>query len=249
MNLEIFTNPRFVIMQLLIIFGSITLHEFGHAIAADRQGDDTPRRQGRLTLWPDKHLEPLGSLMIVLTSILGRGIGWGRAVEFNPFGLKHPRRGLFIVAACGPLMNLLLALTAAIALRLIFATHHADWLFTPAYLKELPDYLDLNPLSLLFSYAAHHGSLTTGGLFLWECLYLNLMLMFFNLLPLHPLDGSKITSSVLPIDAAIAYDRTIGQYGPMLLFALAVMFPQALWTILGPILDVATSLLLGHPSI
>ena len=242
MNLEIFTNPRFFIVQMLIIFGSITLHEFGHAIAADRQGDDTPRRQGRLTLWPDKHLEPLGSLMIVITSILGRGIGWGRAVEFNPFGLKHPRRGLFIVAAFGPLMNLLLAVIAAIIWRVSLSTHNLDWLLTDR--SYVSDYT-----SLMYGLdaAAYEGHLTTTGLFLWECLYLNLMLMFFNLIPLHPLDGSKITSSLLPLNAAIAYDRFVGQYGPMLLIALAVMVPKALWTVLNPIINAACTLLLGHP--
>ncbi len=242
MNLEIFTNPRFVIMQLLIIFGSITLHEFGHAFAADWQGDDTPRRQGRLTLWPDKHLDPLGSVMIILTSIVGRGIGWGRAVEFNPFGLKHPRRGLFIVAAFGPLMNLLLALVAAIIWRIALTTHNLDWLITDrSYLS------DYTSLMYGLTAAAYYNHLTTVGLFLWQCLYLNLMLMFFNLLPLHPLDGSKITSSLLPLDAAIAYDRFVGQYGPMLLFALAVMFPQALWKILNPVINAACTLLLGQP--
>ena len=241
MNPLIFSNPRLVIVELLVIFASITLHEFGHAISADRLGDDTPRRQGRLNLWPDRHLEPLGTIMIIVTCLIGRGIGWGRPVQFNAYGLKNPRRGLLIVAACGPLMNLLLAIATALILRGIVATHHTNWLTVPGF--DLADYD--GTFSQNLTYAAYIGNLSLPGMFLWGFLSLNLVLMFFNLIPIHPLDGSKILSSLLPIDQAVRYDRFVGTYGPMLLVAVAFLAPQVIGTLISPAVNTISNLFIG----
>jgi Zn-dependent protease len=99
---------------LLVILISITIHEFSHALMATWLGDDLPRYQGRLTLNPLAHLDPVGTLMIIISSLSGFGLGWGRPVQVNPVRLRHgPAIGMGIVAIAGPISNLLLALLAA----------------------------------------------------------------------------------------------------------------------------------------
>ena len=95
-----------IIVSIVVTVLSISLHEFGHAISADKLGDDTPRREGRITLWPDKHFDPFGFFMIVFTSFGGRGLGWGKPVMVQPRHFRRPRRDMVVVAVCGPVMNL-----------------------------------------------------------------------------------------------------------------------------------------------
>ena len=105
---------------LLVIFISIDIHEFSHALAATWLGDDLPRYQGRLTLNPLAHLDPLGTLMIVMSSLSGFGFGWGRPVQVNPVRLRHgPAVGMGIVAIAGPISNLILATLAALGFHLV----------------------------------------------------------------------------------------------------------------------------------
>jgi len=108
------------IFYLIILVISISVHEFSHAIAADRLGDSTPRNQGRITLNPLAHLDKLGSLMILLSSLAGFGIGWGKPVQVNPYAFRTtPRAGMGIVAIAGPISNLILATLAAVVLRVL----------------------------------------------------------------------------------------------------------------------------------
>lgn len=104
----IFTNPLvfFIIAIALVI--SITIHEFAHAWMADRLGDPTPRYQGRVTLDPRSHLDPIGTIAILLV-----GFGWGRAVMFDPYNLKDPVKDTAKIALAGPASNLILALVLA----------------------------------------------------------------------------------------------------------------------------------------
>jgi Zn-dependent protease len=96
---------------------SITFHEFSHAAVATLQGDDTARSRGRLTLNPIAHLDPLGSIALILA-----GIGWGRPVPYNPTNLRNRRFGAVIVSLAGPASNFVLALAAVVAVRLIYPT-------------------------------------------------------------------------------------------------------------------------------
>lgn len=96
------------------------MHEFAHAWAADKLGDPTPRMQGRVTLNPIKHLDPVGTTILVLTMLSpGPGFGWGKPVQFNPLNLKHPKKDIGIVAFAGPLSNIIMAICATIILGLI----------------------------------------------------------------------------------------------------------------------------------
>jgi Zn-dependent protease len=103
----------FVFVGIVLVV-AVSLHEFGHALAADIQGDHTARLAGRLTLNPLRHLDPVGTLAVVLV-----GFGWGKPVPFSPPALRNRRLGPAIVALAGPSMNLLLAIGAAISLGLL----------------------------------------------------------------------------------------------------------------------------------
>src|SRR3990172_11954241 len=101
---ELFNNPLSFVFWLLGLTVAITVHEFAHAYAAERLGDPTPRLMGRLTLNPLAHLDPLGTLMLLIARF-----GWGKPVQFDPFNLRHPRRDSALISLAGPASNLIMA--------------------------------------------------------------------------------------------------------------------------------------------
>ena len=153
-------EPLAFVLLVAALIGAIGLHEYAHALAADIQGDRLPRAMGRLTPNPLKHLDPLGTLLIVLV-----GFGWGKPVEFRPQALSSRRFGAAIVALAGPLTNLLLALAATV-------------LFIPA---ERALSVSSPLVVFLFLFAS-----------------VNVVLAVFNLIPLPPLDGSRLLTIFLP---------------------------------------------------
>jgi len=108
-----------LLIWLSVLIIAITIHEFAHAIAADRLGDPTPRNQGRISLLPPDHLDPIGTVMMVVSSIAGWGIGWGKPVQTNPGNFRVPRRDSGIVAIAGPISNILQALIFALIIRAV----------------------------------------------------------------------------------------------------------------------------------
>ncbi|HEX3724297.1 MAG TPA: site-2 protease family protein, partial [Nitrolancea sp.] len=111
------TNPRYIIATLVAFVLGITVHEFSHAWSALMLGDDTAERQGRVTLNPLSHLDPIGSIGILFLVIGGFGIGWGRPVPISPSRLRGRHRGVGITAIAGPVANVLLAAIFVIPLR------------------------------------------------------------------------------------------------------------------------------------
>lgn len=109
---SLFTNPFAFIFYTASLVIAITIHEFAHAYTADRLGDPTPRLQGRLTLNPLAHLDPLGTIMLFLVHF-----GWGKPVQFDPFNLRNPRRDAAIISIAGPVSNITLALLISLLLR------------------------------------------------------------------------------------------------------------------------------------
>ncbi|MGI8923163.1 MAG: site-2 protease family protein [Fimbriimonadales bacterium] len=107
------------IIKLIVLFGSIALHEFGHAKSADSAGDPTPSSFGRVTLNPVAHFDPLGAMLIVMSSLAGFGIGWGKPVPINPAKMQHPRWDAFQSVAWGPLTNVIIAVVFAFIFRVI----------------------------------------------------------------------------------------------------------------------------------
>ena len=152
---------------------ALTFHEYAHAFAADKLGDDTPRRQGRLTLNPLAHLDPVGSVMLVFA-----GIGWGRPVEINPRNFNRDismDKANAIVSFAGPLMNFILSIIFAIIYVLIYKFANIGFIYSQA------------------------GSILTT--IISSAILTNVGLGIFNLIPLPPLDGSKVILPVLPYKA------------------------------------------------
>ena len=183
-------DPQLFFAFVIAVIVGITFHEFSHAAVATLQGDRTARSQGRLTLNPVSHLDPLGTIAIVLA-----GIGWGRPTPFDPARLRSRRAGAALVGLAGPASNFLLALLSAIALRLVDPTG---------------------------------GSTGDAAYLLLRMLIrLNVVLGVFNLLPIPPLDGSRLLSLVLPPSRqGIVY--FLDQYGIFLLIALLIFAPGLL---------------------
>ncbi len=171
---------------------AITMHEFAHALVAWRMGDDTARRLGRVSLNPLRHLDPMGTAVFLITAWMGMGFGWAKPVPFNYLRMKNVRLGFIAVSAAGPAANLLTAL----ALGVIF---HVLQALMPQFFIEFNIYK-----------------------FLAAMVWINLVLCFFNLLPLPPLDGSGIVTGLLPPALAREYQR-VGRYGIFILLALIVL--------------------------
>ncbi|WP_038057360.1 site-2 protease family protein [Thermus amyloliquefaciens] len=153
---------------------SLVLHELGHAYAAYRFGDVTAKRQGRLTLNPLRHLDPLGTALLLLV-----GFGWAKPVPINPAAFRSYRMGLFVVSIAGIVINLVLAVFFALLVRGLFA---------------------LDPLGVALTLRGEGQ--TVAGLLALAFFFassINLVLAVFNLLPIPPLDGSKILQSLLPL--------------------------------------------------
>jgi Zn-dependent protease len=192
-------NPATLISRIIVLLTAFSVHEFAHAWAANYFGDNTPRINGRLTLNPLAHLDPIGSLMLIIA-----GFGWAKPVPVNPYVLRQRSpSALMWVAFAGPLSNLLMAIIAAI-----------------------PFQLNLITIDQLYSALSVQGSgfLPTPAGFLWDFITINLVLMLFNLIPLAPLDGEKIVDYFLP-DSWRDQLAPIKPYGPMILIGLFMIGP------------------------
>ncbi len=174
----LFAGLGFNLFYLLIaLLVALTFHEASHALVAYVLGDDTPKKMGRLSLNPFAHLEPFGALMILLI-----GLGWGKPVRIQAEKLRPgPKVGMALVAAAGPISNILLAAVLAIPLRLHWVSLRAD--------TRIP--LDFLP-------TGYHAVYVGLGPLLFWIVYLSLALAVFNLIPLNPLDGSRLWEIVLP---------------------------------------------------
>jgi len=181
---------------------SITCHEVSHGYVAYKLGDPTAKEAGRLTLNPLKHLDPLGLLVFVVT----RFIGWAKPVPVNPWNLKNPRRDMIWVSVAGPGTNFLLAILLAIPFRILTSLDP----LLPSYLVAFLNFGKLPPLQ------GHQVFLVPAFLMLGAGIIINVALGFFNLIPIPPLDGSKIIAGVLPPAWAQTYYR-MEPYGLVIL--------------------------------
>lgn len=163
-------------MAGVIIF-SLTIHEYSHALAADKLGDPTAKYFGRLSLNPKAHLDPIGTLMMFIA-----GFGWGKPVPFNPANLKNPKRDSALIAFAGPASNFGMAIVCAILFQVF------------------------------------KSAILIGSIF-HLAVYYNLILCFFNLIPVHPLDGFKVIYGILPTNLAWQWEQA-KPYGVMILIIL-----------------------------
>jgi Zn-dependent protease len=194
---------RWILIDVFVLVISVALHEFGHAIMADKLGDDTPRRQGRVTLNPIAHADPIGTLLLPLVggfmAAAGGGIGgfgWGKPVQWNP---RKVRRGIsmatasILVSIAGPGMNLVLGIVLALANAILLSKHvvHAG--------SEIDEIL---------RFATNT----------------NFVLLFFNLIPAPPLDGGHVAESLTPYRHRDKFNE-YAKYGPFVVMAVAFI-PQ-----------------------
>jgi Zn-dependent protease len=175
-----------ILISLPAIVIGLTFHEYAHGRMADYLGDDTPYYQGRLTLNPLPHMDWLGFLMLMLA-----GFGWAKPVQVNPYKLRGGvKKGMLLVSVAGPLMNILLAFLAMIALRVVAPYQGLEWASYTIMLLE--------PL-----------------------IWINLVLAVFNLIPVPPLDGSKILAGILP-DRGASIMYALEKYGILILLLLLI---------------------------
>ena len=155
-----------LLTRVVTLVVALTVHEFAHAWVANELGDDTPRLNGRLTLNPLAHLDVFGSLMLVLA-----GFGWAKPVPVNPYALqRRTSADMMLVSAAGPISNLLLAILAALPIR----------------------------MGLIGASTSLSSSLPSLNQFFTEFIFINLLLLLFNIIPLFPLDGEKVLEYFLP---------------------------------------------------
>ncbi len=197
-------------MQLLAIWAlpvifAITLHEAAHGWAAEKLGDKTARMLGRVTLNPIKHIDPIGTLLVPAALLFFGGFifGWAKAVPVSMRNFKRPERDMAVVAMAGPAANLLMAVLWALLLKLGFIL-----------VGSQPD------IGQFLIYSGIAG------------LSINLILMLLNLLPIPPLDGSRLVSAMLPKPLAWQYNR-LEPFGLFILLGLVVLGVVS-WLLSGP---------------
>ena len=205
---------------------ALTVHEFSHALSATLLGDNTARRQGRLSLNPLAHLDPLGTAMILLA-----GFGWAKPTPVDPAFLRiGTRPGMAVVSLAGPFSNLVVAMLAATPINAGILDPSFAW-FT--------------------IFTGQPGGIVSYVI--GSVIFLNLLLAAFNLIPVAPLDGFKVAAGLLPREASYRFSR-LEPYGPAILLLLIMSSfllpgPSILFSIMRPILNGLSILVFGgHPA-
>lgn len=192
-------NVAGILLLIPPILFALTVHEFSHAYVASRMGDPTARLLGRLTLNPLAHLDPIGSVLLLIA-----GFGWAKPVPVDPRYLAHPRRDMMWIALAGPVSNVILAALFGTLLRGIDGNPYLSQSLMGVALVEMVRY----------------------------SVRLNLILAVFNLIPIFPLDGSRILTGLLPPTAAERF-RALEPIGPMLLLGLILLGNVTRFSIIG----------------
>lgn len=211
----------FTIAIIVVLIVSIILHEIAHGYMADYLGDPTARLQGRLSLNPLVHIDPLGSVILPALLILSGAhilFGWAKPVPYNPYNLRDQKWGEAKVALAGPATNLALAVVFSIFIRL------AATIGLSAAMVDLASYI----------------------------VYINILLAFFNLIPIPPLDGSKIIQPLLPFSARLSYQRfarSFERWGLLGTFLFIFIFINLLWAPFAKLVFTVFSLLTGLGSL
>jgi Zn-dependent protease len=186
---------QFILFMVALVF-SLSLHEAGHAWMSNRFGDDLARSQGRISLNPMTHVDPIGTLLFPGIAFFTGAplLGWARPTPVNPLRWRNKRVANFWVSIAGVLGNLIIAIVAGIIIRVLYET------------------------GLIASAVTSNSDIALGGIKLLSAFFtLNVGLFIFNLFPIPPLDGSKILASILPPSFESALE-SLEQYGFILLF-------------------------------
>jgi len=204
-----------LLFGLIALIVALTVHEFAHAAVADYLGDPTARLEGRKTLNPLAHIDPIGTFLLPLFLIFTRSpvvFGWGKPVPFDDYNLKNPRRDAALISLAGPASNLILATFLSLLFRLLLIATDSSMI---------------------------------AGLII-PLVILNVGLGIFNLIPIHPLDGSKILLGLLSAESALKMEALFRQFGFFLLIFL--LFPifgaSPIMLVISPIINLILQILL-----
>lgn len=190
----LFTNPLLFAIWIVALLVAITIHEFAHAYTADYLGDPTPRSQGRLTLNPLAHLDPIGTLMLLLFRF-----GWGRPVQFDPHNLDNPRQDAAKISIAGPVSNLILAFLASIVARFIVPAFYAPMFYPVIFLNVALAIFNLVPVHPLDGGKIILGLLPRDLAYEWDTVMHRYGIIILLLL-IIPVGGtSPIISLIYPI--------------------------------------------------
>jgi Zn-dependent protease len=203
-----------ILVLIAVLIFSVMIHEIAHGLAALWQGDWTAQQADRLTLNPVKHLDPWGSFIVpffLIISGIGVVFGWAKPVPYNPYNLRDQKYGPAMVAAAGPLSNLLIALLAGVLFRLF----------------------------LVMGFSSSAFIFFVLALFI----QINILLMIFNLLPIPPLDGSKLLFTFLPISEHTK--QLLDQYGFVFLLFFLFLFSWVIGFLLTAIMRFFSDFIVG----
>jgi Zn-dependent protease len=228
----------YLLLTLPAFVAALTIHEFAHAWMANRLGDDTPRRMGRLTLDPLAHLDPFGSLLFVIAALTGLPLlAWAKPVPFNPRNLDNARTGAILIAIAGPISNLLqmpfwlLALWIfRVAMQQSGVVFDGDMIAGIVYRQP-----DATSIASLIS-----TMLATGVI-------VNVLLAVFNMIPLPPLDGHYVLEGLGP-PMVTDFFNSIRPWSFLILMLL--LYTGIVGTVIGPFVQIARHLVvrsLGFP--
>ncbi|GBE17141.1 peptidase family M50 [bacterium BMS3Abin15] len=181
-----------IVFQVAILIMSVVIHEVSHGVSALWLGDPTAKYAGRLTLNPLKHLDLWGSFLVPLIMILtlGFGFGWAKPVPYNPYNLRDQKKGPAIVGLAGPLSNIVVALIFGLGARFIP-------LGSVVKVDIIQNLMQFNFSDLAVAISGSFASIFF--LIFVMIVFINVILAFFNLIPIPPLDGSKLLFSIIPL--------------------------------------------------
>ncbi len=217
-----------IFIAIAALLTAISVHESAHAWMANRLGDPTAKHLGRISLNPADHIDPIGTIFLPIVMLLIRGplIGWAKPTPFNPWNLRNPKRDSALIALAGPASNFILAILVALPIRFGLIPF-----LNPFNLSDPSLFFSASPIEKI--------SLLLSGF-----LYLNLILGFFNLIPIHPLDGFKVVGGLLPKNLYYQW-ISLERYGTLILLALIFFGGSVIGLIIGPLLELTLRILVG----
>ncbi len=220
-----------LIFQLIVFLFSVIIHEVSHGYVAEKLGDPTARLAGRLTLNPISHIDPMGSIIVPLflyitTSLTGAPIvfGWAKPVPYNPYNLRNPQQAAGKIAFAGPAANLLIALVFGLIAFFLPIGGTIKHIVMQGVLSGNTNLVLswlTTPFQILYLFAA-------------MIVFVNVLLAIFNLVPIPPLDGSKVLFAFLPMtNTNLRVMRFLEQYGMVLIFIFIFFGFQLIFPIIG----------------